>query len=439
MNKRRKFCAGILWLSLAIALSPLGTSSAQSGELAQIRPTFSVSSSQSTASDSDLPPRHVLDSNADKYKLVFAREHEGKASYRLDKPADSAALIQATSSEFDNFVKQLNQEGAQGYKLISAVYGGFAVGMVEFDGVQHEYEWVMTDSLFSALSGKDDKYGRSAKRGFRLVDYFEINTFCPDYGADTSPGGDYCQTRSLFLLEREKAAEKPTPYALVYPTKDRQGSLTSWLTAQVKQKVAGGFFPTKLVSEYGILVEQEKKDQSSPDRQDLRVVSGINAGHPKSSVNELAKHGYRLALLNSRLALMNKDVRTTTPVTYVWLHTTTKKNWRVEPRKRKDFEESLAHLQASGAVYRMVYENNQGYSKLIFEQKAIDDGQRREYKVLLFEFQVDVDRAAQRVSIDMTPESKETMRRINNLAKDGFVVRDLFLSDGYNAVIERTL
>jgi len=49
-------------------------------------------------------------------KLVFARGYEGKVSYSLRKPRDRAALVQATGSELDNFIGQLNKAGAQGYK-----------------------------------------------------------------------------------------------------------------------------------------------------------------------------------------------------------------------------------------------------------------------------------------------------------------------------------
>jgi hypothetical protein len=50
---------------------------------------------------------------------------------------------------------------------------------------------------------------------------------------------------------------------------------------------------------------------------------------------------------------------------------------------------------------------------------------RREYKVLRFEFQDVKDATGKRVQIDLTPSSKETVQLMNNLAKEGFEVREV--------------
>jgi len=41
------------------------------------------------------------------------------------------------------------------------------------------------------------------------------------------------------------------------------------------------------------------------------------------------------------------------------------------------------------------------------------------------------------VHIDLTPSSKETMKMLNSLAKDGFLVKDLFVSDKVSVLLER--
>jgi len=131
----------------------------------------------------------------------------------------------------------------------------------------------MTDSIISVLSGGNDKYERLSKRGFRLVDHFEITLYC--HHDVSSPGGEYCETKNLFVLEKEKGVEKPTPYVLIYPSGSERGPVSTWLTDQVKQKLTEGFFPTKLVFQQGVLVEQtEEKDERFTAKQDLRVVSG---------------------------------------------------------------------------------------------------------------------------------------------------------------------
>jgi thiazole synthase ThiGH ThiG subunit len=66
---------------------------------------------------------------------------------------------------------------------------------------------------------------------------------------------------------------------------------------------------------------------------------------------------------------------------------------------------------------------------LIFEQPSVDPGKRREYRVLKVEFQETENFADQKMDIDLTPSSKETIKTLNSLVKEGFVVRDLFVSD----------
>jgi hypothetical protein len=78
-----------------------------------------------------------------------------------------------------------------------------------------------------------------------------------------------------------------------------------------------------------------------------------------------------------------------------------------------------------------------GYARenqLVFEQGAVGNGQRREYKVLKFEFQIGEllklkNGAENKVQIELAPSSKEAMAVFKTLVKKGFVVRDLFVSD----------
>jgi hypothetical protein len=148
----------------------------------------------------------------------------------------------------------------------------------------------------------------------------------------------------------------------------------------------------------------------------------------------LAQRGYRLALIHNQVAVMRRSRDTTAPVSYVWLD-----SW-----KKKSFEPELARLQDSGAIYRMTYPDSDGGEyTLIFEQPSVDTGKRREYRVLKVEFQETENFADQKMDIDLTPSSKETIKMLNSLVKEGFVVRDLFVSDDLDAesaslLLERT-
>ena len=134
----------------------------------------------------------------------------------------------------------------------------------------------------------------------------------------------------------------------------------------------------------------------------------------------MALQGYRLALIHNQVAVMRRSRDTTAQVSYIWL----------DSLKKKTFERDLARLQDSGAIYRMTYPDGEGAEyELIFEQPSVDAGKRREYKVLKVEFQETENFADQRMDIDLTPSSKETIKTLNSLVKEGFVVRDLFVSE----------
>jgi len=69
-------------------------------------------------------------------------------------------------------------------------------------------------------------------------------------------------------------------------------------------------------------------------------------------------------------------------------------------------------------------------NRLVFEQGPVVDGERREFKMLPLEFQVDHDGELKTpnpdVQINLADSSKQAL---NTLASEGFVVRDLFVSD----------
>jgi hypothetical protein len=77
---------------------------------------------------------------------------------------------------------------------------------------------------------------------------------------------------------------------------------------------------------------------------------------------------------------------------------------------------------------------------LVFEQRAVDDGARYEYKALRFKFGTADDASGAHVRVEPAPTTKETLRALERFAGEGFAVRDLFLSGGrVGAILERPL
>lgn len=402
----------IVLVSLSILwATPFLNSSAQSGRVSPPQTTATPTADPNSSRSSDARKRPALDAETERYKLIF--------------PTDAG---------ISGFVDQLNKSGEEGYRLRSATYGwqhlsgkyySLPVGILQLDEAQCEYAWFeMTSKLFFAIPGFEQKYGEQSKRGFRLVDHFLSGLSCAENNPDSIVPVQDCESSYLFLLERERGANNPTAFVLAQTSPRWQRKMGEALTSQIREKLADGFYPTELLSSYQILLAHttEKADFET-DTPEVQVITSSFLNDLKKKVNELGQQGFQLALIREEAAVMSRHREQRNPVTYEWLNA-----------KDKNFERELAKLQETGAVYRMIYRDSKGGNQLVFERGAVADDRRHEYKTLKLNFQmvdpVAVKRGANgKIHLDLTPASKETVKLINSLAREGFVVRDLFVSD----------
>lgn len=374
----------------------------------------------------------VLSKPAAKSASASSDRPETTRSFVIDRDSDRYRLVLAggSGSPVANLTEQLNKAGEQCYRFISVVYhwesaSGYRVpiAIVERDDVQHEYaSFAVAGQLAFIITGTgfEQKYRELAQRGFHLIDYHLIWVEC-----DKDCGDD-----KEFLLERKKGVETPTQFILAYsPVANPKARMGPELTEQLKEKQAAGFNPSYVFSKWEILLTKTaKSNEPSSDDPDVQVVTSSFRHDVREKVNDLAKQGYRLVLVNSGIAVMSRRSKDAKSVSYVWLDV-----------DAKDFAKQLVELQGLGAVYQMPYPSREGVTKdkLIFELGAKDQARRREYKVLEFEVRGTKD-AAKKVHLDLTPASKETMELLNRLAKDGFAVRDLLTSDRLRVILERS-
>ncbi len=381
-------------------------------------------------------PDAKMNFGADVYRVVFPTGYEGKRSYRLD--GEKGESRRATVSLFSNFIEQLNKAGAQGFKVKSANYGGMIIAILKPDEVQHEYDWFETTSEFAfTIDGFEEKYREATNRGFRLIDDFLVDFDCEYRDPDNVALGQDCEWHHVFLLERERGVEKPKQFILAHDLRLGMRTGSAELTAQIKEQLANGFYPRAVFTKWEILLTQtEDSDELSTDIPEVEFVTSSFRNDVRKKVNELAKQGYKLAMIDGGAAVMYRYDKSATPVSYFWLDAT-----------KKDFEKQLAKMQENGAVYRLLYRNHNGHTiehQLVFEQGMVvpGGGQKREYRVLKFEFRIAEDSKLKspekKVEIDLTPASKETVKLMNSLAKEGFVVRDLFLTDKPSVLLERS-
>lgn len=436
MTTRILIYATLFWLALTALLS---NAAAQAGSVNEAPratpvPTPIVSLVMSPAEHSNGQSKVRIDPGADQYKLLFPTGYEGKRSY--NPRTEASEEERAIYSQRVNFIEQLNEAGEQGYRLVTSV-NSYPIAVVRLDQGQYEYAWFETisetilqqpETTCLPHFGRDfeKSYAELSRQGFRVVDRVasgqSVRTAFP------ARRENICQTRTLFLLERKKGEGKSIQHVLIFWGANQ----TLAVSTEVNEQLTKGFCPSRAFSRDEILLEQTGvKDGILGDKPEIQLVSSSRTwgnDNLDKKVNELAKQGYRLALANREAALMYRRSEMVTSVSYIWLEA-----------KRKDFEKQLVKVQESGAIYRMAYPDRQGgKNKLIFERSLVDDGQRREYKVLKFEFQETENAAAKRVYIDLTAASKETLKLLNSLAKEGFVVRDLFNSDKVSVLLERS-
>lgn len=368
--------------------------------------------------------RLVIDRGADTYKLVFQPVETKGSRKRIDTE-------DVWRSWLNNFTEQLNKAGEQGYKLTSVLdrwqryhnYYAAPIGILKLDDVLHEYTWFEMSGKGDVFSIADfeQKSSELLKRGFRLVDLFRFGESCH---YDSFLEWDVCDKSDyLFLLEREKGVVKPEQSVLAYSSHHHSlRGKAAEMAAQIKEQLARGFYLGNLFWWNSEIFITETQDSGEPANgtSDVKV---FWTEVTRKRVNDLAKQGYRLALIDNKMVVMYRDNKTVTPLTYRWLSV-----------YDKHFGEKSTELRESGAIYRMADTDPFGYrNQLVFEQGSVAEGRRPEYRVLKLEFQV-VDDTLKRggeneVHIDLTASSEETMKLLNSLAKEGFVVRDLFVSD----------
>jgi hypothetical protein len=425
-------CAIAILSPLFIALlTPFFGGSAQSGGSAPT-PTPAVEFTKRPEAELN----GAINQNADKYKLLFPTGYEDQFLY-TDPPRNRKERKQREwlrdrdarrrkEAYQNSFLEQLNQAGERGYRLVSTTY---EMAIARLDGVQYEYATFDTNGTVFGEGGFTEKYDELSKEGFsladHLIDYSKYETSVP-YESQTTVTLWYELDR--FFLERVKGTSIPAKYEFAqYIPPDRWAGIPkgdATLTAKVNDHIAAGFSPTHIIYDNGIMLQPiAYRGGPFSEKPEALVITGGNRWLRKK-VNELAQQGFRLALYYDSAAVMYRKRGVTTPVSYVWLDV------RKETKGEKILEAELARLGNGGAIYRttVAVEADENGDKLIlvFEQPSSPDGERREYKTLGFQLSQVENAPMKRLDVDLTPESKENLKTLNRLVKEGFEVCVMF-------------
>lgn len=348
-----------------------------------------------------------------------------------------------------NFVDQLNQNGKEGYRLKVATYAwqrlsgdgecSVPVAILQSDESGFEYAWFeVATTLYFAIPGFEPQYSEQAKQGFRLADFFLSTVFCADDDPDTVAPIPHCKSNYIFLLERESGSHSPKDFLVAEAMPDWQRKPGRKLANVTRANLPDGFYPARVLANNQLLLNRTTEHEDfQKDPPEVQIVNSSFLNNVKKKVEVLGRQGFRLALIGDECAVLYRWRNEHAPLVYEWLNA-----------KSKNFEKELARIQASGATFRLVYRDPYNGNQLVFERQANAGTQRVEYKVLRLSFQLlgpqrlkDVGNVPER--IDLTPESKETVKLMNQLARERFVVRDLFVSNimssrNVGVLLERT-
>lgn len=358
------------------------------------------------------------------YKLVYAREYDGKAISVGNKEFDEhrRAILQ-------DFTSQLNEAGRHNYRAISM--SANPVAIVRLDEEQYEYEWFDTTSpVHFAKAGLGAKLEELGKAGLRVIEHFPIRQTCNPIQLEEPAYGDTCEYKDLFIAERPNKSKKSVEQVVIGISPGWGATPSEPLTAEIAERLAEGFYPVRALSQFEILLERVKQQDDIPKvKPDVRIVrSGWGTDNVKTKVNELAERGYRIAVVANDIAVMYRNSDTPrVPVRYRWVRA-----------DKKDFLKELEKLQKDRIRYHAAYPNEKGTrNTLIFEQNLDGKGQQSEFKLLTFEFNSVESLIGPKVYRDLTPGSKEAVKTMNKLAGEGFVVRDLFYTGKVSVIMER--
>jgi hypothetical protein len=416
----------MVWSAIILA-TPFLTAAAFSGGVFQT--DVPATADVQTAVPLDGAKRESAAPGGGEYRLIFPTSSVGAA--KTFNSEDEAVR----ASKFDSFVEQLNKAGAEGYRLTSFVYAhsGLPVGLVRRGAGRYEYTWSASPGGYDWLEGAGgfkQKFASLSQKGFRLADYVHLEIYCGpiiEEEPSTAIGatGTQCKTVNLFLLERELGVERFARFAVLgWEKKPTVPAVT-----ELKRKLSEGLFPKQVFAGFDIWFEEgDAGDGRWRGDAEIELVWYDASWWGKDtnrSVNKMARRGYRVGLINWDTAVMYRDSGSG-GFNYYWVDA-----------KKKSFEKQLARQQAKGAVYISTYEDEH---KLIFERRLLDDGKRREYRVLKFEFRFEEDASGNRVRIDLAAQGQEALSALRSLVREGFTVRDLFLSGKkVSAILERPL
>lgn len=350
---------------------------------------------------------------AGKYRIIFAPDYFGKLRFRYDETDQARSTRKSQSNKI---LDLLNAQGDKNYKLLSGVGNDFF--LMKNDEAKFEYLWFETlGSYHFEKSGLRKKISESSGSGFRISYHNLLRASCDPLDQNNLALGEECEYLDFYFIEKEKDSTRKIEQALVALDPGWGTKPSEAIESVVDERLSDGFFPVIVFSPFELLLERSRASDIDY-RPEIGVVrSSWGRGDALEKANELAKQGYRLALVSNRIAVLYRNRETeNTRYSYVSMSA-----------DKKNLDTDIAALEKRGAIFRTIYPSAKGtQNTLLFEVNENQTASRSELKIVKLKFLSTEDSAEYKVVQHLIPESKTVLDQLRSLVKEGYEVRSLF-------------
>lgn len=379
--------------------------------------------------------------------LLLACSHslyaESNTKYRLIGPSHVRELI-----------PQMNDHANRGFRLISL--GKYpiwsrqqnfetttVIGILEYDPEDtYEYDW------FEAATPGDlqSRMNHRAERGFYFKEMFPFaDQLCggppPTTGRseielilDTARASLEFTYGGIFIVERAKSVSKKFEYRVAAGVFGSDEKVTNELEAQMQDHVRGGYKPVamaplKLLNRHAVSLLLERDSKDSVGAADYRVI--VSEFGFEKKINQSARSGYRLMfnglITAKRFALMVEGGDG--PATYEWIDTASKKEYKSKKDSLfRDRDFTFAVYDFSVCDYAK--------QQLVFVQPTTGRSQVQDTRLVKLTTSAN---ALLPGAGSASNAWKDAENRINDLVKQGYVIRDAIYSDGIDLILQKPL
>lgn len=362
-------------------------------------------------------------------------------------------------SPVPNFIAKLNACGKKGFRLemttkfhltdepeyFANVHPAAILRLDE--GNSYQYDW------FEAMTPGEivTRINYRAKNGFYFRDVVAYSIF-ENEGPDISEDKDLNQLDKLisilayghppvngniFLLEKKNDLVPRIEHRVISGNAAPKKKPRAELEEQIEEKLKQGFRPVSIFLSGSnrwtteipsILLEKIENPGAESDAvaegefPQYKVIGAPLSGSFDKKINIAAKEGYRILETAWNIALMIKNEKNAPALFYK----------RVKPKK-ESIVQKVSDLSNKDTIYRETGKIDTIERMLFFEGRLADAGERREFRIVRLS-EGDLEEKPER-------SNKERMRKgleeLKQLVREGFVIRDLFFSDGINAILQR--